>query len=200
VRNSQETICEDEIRYGIEVLLGSILQAVLLLAIAFWLNLFYEAVGILMASALYRRYSGGAHCTAYYRCTLTSLITFLPLAYLAQFLLPYNNLLTVCSAGLIVLTIAWLKVPVDNPTNPITDPIRRQELRRKSLIMAVFLIILTITLLFVYPLGGVAIMMGLLWQSITLTIPGHIYISAWDTIFLHIEKIVRKGDYYAEQS
>ena len=200
VRNSQETICEDEIRYGIEVLLGSILQAVLLLAIAFWLNLFYEAVGILMASALYRRYSGGAHCTAYYRCTLTSLITFLPLAYLAQFLLPYNNLLTVCSAGLIVLTIAWLKVPVDNPTNPITDPIRRQELRRKSLIMAVFLIILTITLLFVYPLGSVAIMMGLLWQSITLTIPGHIYISAWDTIFLHIEKIVRKGDYYAEQS
>lgn len=199
-RNSQETICEDEIRYGIEVLLGSILQIALLLAIAFWLGLFYEAVGILMASALYRRYSGGAHCTAYYRCTLTSLITFLPLAYLTQFLLPYNNLLTVCSAGLVVLTIAWLKAPVDNPTNPITDPMRRQVLRKKSFIMAVLLWFLAITLLFVYPLGGVAIMMGLLWQSITLTTPGHIYMSAWDNIFLHIEKTIRKGDYYAQQS
>jgi len=181
-------------------MLGGFLQATVVLVLAYWLNLFYETVGILLASALYRRYSGGAHCTAYYRCTLTSLLTFLPLAYVTKFLLPYSNVLIVCCAGLAVMAIAWLKVPVDNPTNPITDPIRRQSLRRKSLIMAVFLTILAIILVFIYPLGSTAIMTGLLWQTITLTAVGHIYMSAWDNIFLQIEKIIRKGDYYAKQS
>jgi len=181
-------------------MLGGFLQAVLVLVLAYWLNLFYETVVILLASALYRRYAGGSHCTAYYRCTLTSLLTFLPLAYLAQFLLPYSSLLTVCCAGLVVLTIAWLKVPVGNPANPITDPIRRQSLRRKSLIMAVFLTILAIMLVFIYPLGSTAIMVGLLWQSITLTVPGHIYMSAWDNFFINIERIFRKEDYHAKQS
>ncbi len=50
-RNSQATIEEDEVRYGIEVMLGSLLQLVLVLGSAYWLNLFYEASGILLVSA-----------------------------------------------------------------------------------------------------------------------------------------------------
>lgn len=199
-RNSQATNEEDEVRYGIEVMLGSLLQLVLVLGSAYWLNLFYEAAGILLVSALYRRYSGGAHCTAYYRCTLTSLFTFLPLAYLTNFMLPHSNLVLLCCSCLVILTIAWLKVPVDNPANPITDPIRRQSLRKKTLIVVVFLLSLAIILFFVSPLGSAAIIMGLLWQSITLTVPGHIYMSAWDNLFLYIERLFRKGDYYANQS
>ena len=191
-QNSHNTVHEDEIRYGIEVLLGGIFQVVLLLAIASGLGLVYQTLGILLASALLRRYSGGAHCTAYYRCTLTSLITFLPLAYLTKLLLPYNNPVITCCAVIVVLTIAWIQAPVDNPTKPITDPVQRQVLRKKSLITAAFLCLAAAGLLFIFPLGSTAIMMGLLWQSITLTAPGHMYMSLWDNIFLYIEKIIGK--------
>lgn len=176
------------------------MQIVLLLIAAWGLDLFYETAGIMLASALYRRYSGGAHCTAYYRCTLTSLITFLLLAYLVRISFPYLNLAVISSAGLVVLLVAWLKVPVDNPTNPITDPLRREVLRMKSLILAGFLCLLAIALLYLYPLGSAAILMGLLWQSLTLTTPGHIYMSLWDNLFLNIEKILRKGDSYVQQN
>lgn len=199
-KNSSKALYEDEIRYGIEVMLGGVLQAFLLLALAFALNLFYETAGILLASALYRRYSGGAHCTAFYRCTLTSLFTFLPLAYLTKILSPYIGLTITSCACIVVLIVAWLKVPVDNPVNPITDPLRRQSLRQKSLITAVSLSLLSLLLLFIYPLGSTAILVGLLWQSFTVTAAGHIYMSAWDNLFLYIEKLFRKGDYYAKQS
>lgn len=199
-KNSSNIINEDEIRYGIEVMLGGFLQAALLLLLALWLNLLPETVGILLASAWYRRYAGGAHCTAYYRCTLTSLITFLPLAYLARFLLLYTNLVTVSCGGLLVLIIAWLKAPVDNPANPINDPLRRQSLRNKSMFTIILLILSAILLLHIYPLGSTAIMLGLLWQSVTLTMPGHLYMSAWDNLFIYIERKIRKGDYYAQQS
>jgi len=199
-QNSHKTVHEDELRYGIEVLLGSFLQAVLLLALSFLSGLFYEAVGIMMASALYRRYSGGAHCTAYYRCTLTSIITFLPLAYLVRLSLPYLNLAVIISTSLVLLLITWLKAPVDNPAKPITDSLQRQSLRRKALLMALVLCLIAVGLLFVSPRWSAAIMMGLLWQSITLTKPGHIYISLWDNLLLNIEKIIRKGDYYVQQS
>ena len=199
-KSSQENINEDKIRYGIEVILGGLLQTVLLLVLAVWLNLLYETAGIILASALYRRYSGGAHCTAYYRCTLTSLFTLLPLAYLTKIVFPYISFIIISCGCLVVLIVAWLKVPVDNPTNPITDPLRRQSLRQKSLIMAVFLSLLSILLLFSSPLWSAAIIMGLLWQSITLTAPGHIYMSAWDNLFLYIEKNIRKEGYYAKQS
>lgn len=198
--NSPDNINEDKIRYGIEVILGGLVQIVLLLVLAVWLNLFYETAWIILASALYRRYSGGAHCTAYYRCTLTSLFTFLPLAYLTRILFPYMSFIIISCGCLVVLIVAWLKVPVDNPTNPITDPLRRQSLRQKSLIMAIFLSLLSILSLFIYPLGSTAIMVGLLWQSFTVTVPGHIYMSAWDNLFLYIEKIFGKGGYYAKQS
>ncbi len=199
-QNSHKTVHEDELRYGIEVLLGSFLQAVLLLALSFLSGLFYEAVGIMMASALYRRYSGGAHCTAYYRCTLTSIITFLPLAYLVRLSLPYLNLAVIISTSLVLLLITWLKAPVDNPAKPITDSLQRQSLRRKALLMALVLCLIAVGLLFVSPRWSAAIMMGLLWQSITLTKPGHIYMSLWDNLLLNIEKIIRKGDYYVQQS
>ena len=199
-KNSSENLYEDEIRYGIEVVLGGILQACLLLALAFWLNLFYETAGILVASALYRRYSGGAHCTAYYRCTLTSQCTFLPLAYLIKIFFPYISLLKIICACLFVLIVAWLKVPVDNPINPITDPLRRQSLRQKALVVAMVLCLLAMLFLFIYPLWSASLIMGLLWQSITLTAPGHTYMSLWDNLFLYIEKFSRKGDDYAKQS
>lgn len=199
-QNSHKTVHEDEIRYGIEVMLGSVLQITLLLIAALVLNLFYETAGIILASGLYRRYSGGAHCTAYYRCTLTSIITFLPLAYLVRLSSPYLNLAMIISTSLVLLLITWLKAPIDNPTKPITDPLQRQSLRQKALLMALVLCLIAVGLLFVSPLWSAAIIMGLLWQSITLTKPGHIYISLWDNLLLNIEKIIRKGDYYVQQS
>lgn len=199
-QNSHNVVHEDDLRYGIEVMLGGIFQIILLMIAALGLNLFYETAGIIFASGLYRRYSGGAHCTAYYRCTLTSIITFLPLAYLVRLSAPHLNLTVVICTGLVLLLITWLKAPVDNPSNPITDPLRRQSLRQKALVTALVLCLLAVWLLLVSPTWSAAILMGLLWQSITLTAPGHIYMSLWDNIFLYIEKIIRKGDCYAQQS
>jgi accessory gene regulator B len=68
-------INEDNIRYGMEIFLGALLQIVILLSIAWVLGIIKPTAAIVCASGFYRRLAGGAHCGRYYRCTIFSIYT-----------------------------------------------------------------------------------------------------------------------------
>ncbi len=61
--------------YGAEILIGSIFKLSILFFAAIMMDVVLEVIVLLIVTGLVRTLSGGAHCSAYYRCMVTSLLT-----------------------------------------------------------------------------------------------------------------------------
>ena len=72
-----------------EIILGSIFKVSLLFLIAVFLGIISEVAVLLLVTGLLRTLSGGVHCSAYYRCLITSVITLTVLGYMLKFMLPF---------------------------------------------------------------------------------------------------------------
>jgi len=191
--NSEQTVDEDVIRYGAEVILGALLQLGIFLATACLCGLFYEMAAILAASALLRRYSGGAHCSKYYRCTLSGLLTYLLLAYLVRYVSHEYYVFCLTITALVGYGVIYRLAPVDNPSKRIADAIQRRGLRNKSYIALTILLLLSV--IFRQQdctVAALAILVGLLWQSFTLTPGGGLFIAAWDRFLTGIESLLER--------
>ncbi|MEA4925098.1 MAG: accessory gene regulator B family protein [Syntrophomonadaceae bacterium] len=199
--NAPDTFYEDEIRYGLEIYLGALFQLLLIILVAMLLGIAGEVAVVAMAAALYRRYSGGAHCQAFYRCTLTSLVAFnlfglasnyLPLSYWSYYII----LTGVCSAMII-----RCYVPVDNPGLRITDEAIRAKRRQQS--YGVILLVIMASILLQYIQGAeifsVALLIGLMWQNFTLIPAGHKCTCFLDHIFGKMEKMTRERGYHNDK-
>ena len=192
--NAKDSFYEDEIRYGLEIALGALFQLLMITSVALLLGKAKEVIAIVISTALYRRYSGGAHCQAFYRCTITSLVTFILLGYLSQHMpTSYWSLYIVFT---VVLSVAVIHryVPVDNPRNRITDEAVR-EMRRYKSYGAVFLVLLASALTRYFYNGelySTALLLGLVWQDFTLIPLGNNYICLLDYIFGKMEKITKR--------
>ncbi|NLU49798.1 MAG: accessory gene regulator B family protein [Syntrophomonadaceae bacterium] len=128
VRYAGRSFSEDWLRFGIELLLGAILQVTVIVGIAALFKISEQVAAVLLAAALYRAYSGGAHCTAYYRCTVTGIITFLLLGCIVDRIPVQYFSLCLWFTASISAVIIFLRVPAGNPVKPVTDP----QLRFKS--------------------------------------------------------------------
>ncbi len=199
--NAPDTFYEDEIRYGLEITMGALFQLLLIILVAMSLGIAREVAAVAMVAALYRRYSGGAHCQAFYRCTLTSLVAFNLLGFVSHYLpfsywLYYMILTGVCS----VIIIRYY-VPVDNPSHRITEETIRSKRRQQSYVV-ILLIIMASTLL-KYIQGAeilsVALLIGLMWQNLTLIPLGHKFTCFLDHIFGKMEKITRERGYHNDE-
>jgi accessory gene regulator B len=201
VQNSNKHFQEDHLRFGLELVLGAILQFFLILCIAALLGVGLETMVVLLAAALFRRHSGGAHCSAYYRCTLTSITVFPILGFSVRYFpatyLPYYLIALVIISGVLIYT----RVPVDNPTRPITDRNQISLMKIYSAVMLVFLIIAALlgAYIFKQPQIAISIIVGVLWQTFMLTDWGHGVIHRIDRCFEYLEKsIKRKEGFYAD--
>lgn len=195
--NSKQVVNEDVVRYGAEVMLGAALQISVFLLVAYLCGLLPEIVGILAASAILRRYSGGAHCSTYYGCTISGLVTYLLLAYILryfkwEYFIVYFTITTVTCCCLVY----WF-APMDNPSNRINDIKKRKQLKDKSFIVLISILLLSFLL---YGLGyyfyALSLLLGLLWQSLTITPGGELYIALWDRLLQVIGNLLgrRKHD------
>ena len=145
VENSDDTFFEDEIRYGLEIVLGALLQIVLIALVAMLLGIVKEVLVIVCTAALYRRSTGGPHCKTYVRCTVTSLLIFITLAFIIKFIpVNYLPIYITCLAIFSVLVI-HLYVPVDNPINIISDESIIRKLKRQSYLVLLLFLLITIT-------------------------------------------------------
>ena len=191
--NSKQVVDEDVVRYGAEVTLGAVFQISVFLLIAYLCGIFLEILGILFASAVLRRYSGGVHCSTYYSCTLSGLVTYLLLAYLLRYFSSEFFIVYFTITATLCYSIVYRFAPMDNPSNRINDLAKKRQLRFKSCIILTFILLLSF---FLYSSGyyvyAVSLLLGLLWQSLTLTPGGELYIAAWDRFLLRIEKLIER--------
>lgn len=181
--NSTQAFDEDEIRYGLEIFLGGLLQTLLLIAVGWWSGILKELLAVMISAGLYRRYAGGAHCSAYYRCTLTCLITFPALAYACRFIDYRYFMVYLIFTMLFSLLFIYIKAPIDTKVKPVTDPQKRASLKLRA---AGLVAIMLTASLFVHWLGkdiiAVAILEGICWQTLTMTHLGALYVGFWDII------------------
>jgi len=187
---------EDEVRYGLEIFLGGLLQIIIIMAVALLLGIAKEVLAIIIPAAVYRRYADGPHCQAYYRCTIASLVNFILLGYISRYI--PTNYLPMYITPLIVLTILIIHyyVPAENPINPVTDEAIRRTRKQKSYL--VMLVILLISMFAAYYMEekpvAIAILLGLFWQNITLLPGGQAYIHLWDRFFETIEEKLKREE------
>ncbi|MDD3363465.1 MAG: accessory gene regulator B family protein [Syntrophomonas sp.] len=191
--NASHSVLEDEIRYGLEIALGGLLQAIIIMVVALLLGIGKEVLAIITTAALYRRYSGGPHCQAYYRCTITSLVSFVVLGYVSRYI--PANYLSGYIIGLAIMSLYLIHyyVPVDNPINPITD----ESTKRKRKIKSYWILLLVLLASTVFgeimdkKLVAIALLLGMFWQNFTLLPWGHTYVHLWDQFFEKTEKFLK---------
>ncbi|MCR4399977.1 MAG: accessory gene regulator B family protein [Syntrophomonadaceae bacterium] len=170
------------VAYGLEILLDGLSQVAVVLAIAWAAGVLAETALVMAVAMAYRRVSGGVHCTAYSRCLVLSAAVFPLLGRAVQACGGLPQLAAWRWAGMAAATaiaLAW--APAGSPVRPLPEGDRRRGLRARSLLAlsaAVFALLLAPA-----PAGtwwADALVVGMLWQSFTLTPLGFRFIGQVD--------------------
>jgi len=74
----------DTLRFGLEIIIGSLIKGLLLFALAWALNIVMEVTVALLAGSGFRLLAGGAHATGYTRCLTLGLTVYLATGWTAM--------------------------------------------------------------------------------------------------------------------
>lgn len=170
--------------YGAEILIGSIFKLSVLFSIAVIVDIVLEVTVLLMVTGLVRTLSGGAHCTAYYRCLATSVLMLSTLGYTIKAAYPFLMLLPESALiGITVLSayLYWHYAP----QAPLNKPF---DSRKKELAFRWYTLLAVVTLSIISIILGAnssiawTMAFALLWQAFTLTPVGHSFIRLLDML------------------
>ena len=171
------------VSYGTEVLIGALIKLVAFILIPFILGVFKLFATAYISFALLRLPSGGVHCSAFYRCLITSTITYLGIALIAKYLATLNMpSIEVLWVVLLMALIVFIKLaPVDVKEKPIRSTLRRKRLKFISCLMV---IVIFVVFLFWQPGHDItwATSLAILFQVFTLTKAGHSFFGWVDKI------------------
>ncbi len=138
----------DVVAYGLEYLTFGIIGLGLMLLIGLTLGRIWETLAIICCWVSLRVFAGGAHCTALWRCMVVNclgLLIALLITIGALNLLP--AVLWIGAATTWSLLAAWLWSP-NNSERPVYDPLRRQRLRRRALVLVVLVGLILLILIY----------------------------------------------------
>ncbi|MDN5348354.1 MAG: hypothetical protein PWP65_1918 [Clostridia bacterium] len=185
------------VAFGLEIGLGTLWELAVILAVAAWLGFLPEVALAVLAAGSFRLCAGGGHCTAYYRCLLSSIVTFNFLAWLAAFLAARSGTVFALGAWLSTAAVCFYAVyrwaPADTPRAPISAS-SRPRLRRLSFFCLAFWLALTLKFYFTGSGGSLfwAAILALLLQGYTISPSGYRFIAGLDKLLkflLPLEKI-----------
>lgn len=186
----------DVMRYGFEVIIGSLLKLTILLALAYLLNLVPHLLVILVTAGIYRLLSGGVHCTTYNRCLLFGILLYLSVATLAKampvmqrsHLLILLIILTVITA---MISLKWAPAETENKPPASFETVR---LKRLTLIWIGIWFVITLLAILAFPLENVGTliftaMLAHLIQALSLTPIGYRVVGTLDNVMGKMLKV-----------
>lgn len=146
-KNTNYTSSDTEVMlYGLNVLINNLVGLLLILFFAYWTNLFYIAIAVLITTTPLRIFSGGAHASKVLHCWLigTSLVLLICLAaeYFAPFFNYHNLLLITTFISLCGFIILSRYSPADVPNKPIKAQNKPRLKKLSYLVLATWTIIL----------------------------------------------------------
>lgn len=120
----------DSLRFGLEIIIGSLIKGIILFALAGALNILIEVTVALVVGSAFRLLAGGAHCTGYVRCLFLGLTVYLVTGWVAKSygLLISSHLLIflVLSVFLLCFLIVIRWAPGEVPGKKLTSSKHRQ--------------------------------------------------------------------------
>lgn len=181
------------IAYGLIGILQMMTIFIIITMIGVIFDFWYEAIIIFVGVGLIRKSTGGVHAGSMMSCNILSVVIVTVLSALSRYILdiPFN---TYVNLGLTILVfvicfiIFYLRVPVDSPNKPITKPEKIRRLRKQSFLTLSLLILISSTLILFSAYNErfysitVSIRLILLWQSLTLTKVGALFIGKIDDL------------------
>lgn len=181
----------DILAYGAEILIGCVIKLCVLFLVASIFNIVLEVTILLLTTGIIRTLSGGAHCSAYYRCMITSVSILNVLGFAIQHFYPIlAQIPSIIFIGINILSFClYLNYAPQAPHNkPFESGEKEKAFRRYTLISVVMLSSLSV-FWGSDSLIGWTIVLAILWQAFTLTPVGHSFIGLWDALL----KFNRKG-------
>lgn len=182
------------IQYGAFMLIQTIVSILATLACGYIFGVLIEIIVISIVSSTLRKNSGGVHASSPGMCVLLGTITFTILALLVQYISIIDiNMIIVSSV--IVFTLSYYivtkKCPVEAPTKPIKSIEKRKKLKRKTINTLHFYFVICFVLSYFYfSLSNllflkliICTVLGVFWQTITLTNVGRNAMHTIDDFF-----------------
>lgn len=133
--------------FGLELFVGAVLEAIILLILAFLFNIFWPVFIALLSFLIIRPYAGGIHLPTYFSCLIVTLLVFLLIGFIAAYIQPglLTTIIVIFFVAITGFIFIYKYAPADTKTIPISDPALRQELKRKAYIVLIAWTILAIT-------------------------------------------------------
>ncbi len=176
----------DRVRYGLEIILGTLIKGVILLTSACFLGILPQVMIALICGSLLRLVSGGAHCTSYLRCLSFGLVVYLSAGKIALSLEKFLNLdqlaiiLLLCFLAMSLCACLW--APAEVPYRTINY---NEQILFKGLTLVFLTVLITAAFLSVGHIRVSFILAGLLAllaQTFSLTPPGYLIIGKIDEL------------------
>jgi accessory gene regulator B len=129
----------EQIRYGIEVMIGATLNPLIVFSIAVCLKVWQECLSVALTFATLRMVMGGYHFKTFTRCLVVSLGVLIGASYVAKFAvaLPFgvmSMIITLTGVASIVASMEW--APANEHYRKISS-LRKRDLRRFAILMAI---------------------------------------------------------------
>ncbi|TEB05377.1 putative accessory gene regulator protein [Pelotomaculum schinkii] len=164
------------ISYGLEVIIGASIKLIIYITIPLISGFLNQFAAAYLSAGLLKICSGGYHCSAYYRCLISTFLIFSLIAVISKYMagtIPSEPILYF--SLFLALIIFILLAPVDVKEKPIISLNRRKLLKTISCLMVIIYI-----LLFYYwkPEQNIALASGfaILFHVFTLTKFGNAFL------------------------
>ncbi len=131
-----------EIKYGLESIYILITKSIVILMVAFLLNIINELVVFLLFYNFVRLFSFGVHAGKSWICLAISLILFIGLPFLGKAI--YMNLMTKSLLGILSLILMFIYAPADTIKRPIISKKRRIFLKYVSVLISILYVVLSL--------------------------------------------------------
>ena len=144
ISDDEEVI--DFYRYGIEILISSLINILLVLTFGLVSNGFYNALVYLFAFILIRQFSGGFHANTYFKCIFLTNLGFISVNLISKLtytiITPQISVVCLFPVTLIIVILA----PIETPNKPIPSE-RKGFFKTISLLLCIISVAISILLI-----------------------------------------------------
>lgn len=162
---------EDIYRYGLQILIGSIVKGIIILSIAFITGFLLEAIVFISVFGVLRIQAGGIHADSYKTCLITTLLFVFASIIIGKAINSKDSIFIFSSLLYISGLIVYMYAPVETPNKPLSDKeviIYRRRSRITYIILMIGIIIIYFTHREYYHYCNVAVL-SVFIEAMTLT-------------------------------
>jgi accessory gene regulator B len=195
---------EEVLAYGAFVLIQTILSIMMVSIFGVIFKVLLEALVISLVASFLRKSSGGAHASTPMNCALISVIIFGGLALIVKYYI-MNMAFLYLVIGVIIAFIFTCYImykysPVETENKPLRNENTRKRLKKLSIKNVIILFAINSILIFIYLQTqqitlitiAICIVVGVVWQSLSMLSLGHKIINGLDRILRNISNLVRR--------